>query len=87
MEEYGSNLSIVITAGGTLSRQAVTASAGAAPFGHAFTPNDTLVVSEAADSAVSSYRFVDNSRFDAPRVVTPALVNGQGAACWIALFA
>jgi 6-phosphogluconolactonase (cycloisomerase 2 family) len=41
-------------------------------------------VSEAATSSVSSYRFVDNSRFDAPRLVTSALGNGQGAACWIA---
>jgi 6-phosphogluconolactonase (cycloisomerase 2 family) len=84
--ERGTNrlTSYSITASGTLSRQAVTASPGAAPFGHAFTPNDTLVVSEAAASSVSSFRFVDNSRFDAPRVVTPALGNGQGAACWIA---
>lgn len=69
---------------GTLSRRAVTTTPGVTPFGHAFTPNDTLVLSEAATSSVSSFRFVDNSRLDAPRVVTAALPNGQGAACWIA---
>lgn len=73
-----------IGANGTLSRRAVTTTPGVTPFGHAYSNNDTLIVSEAATSSVSSYRFVDNSRFDAPRVVTPALGNGQGAACWIA---
>lgn len=73
-----------IGANGSLSRRATTATPGVTPFGHAYSNNDTLIVSEAATSSVSSYRFVDNSRFDAPRVVTPALGNGQGAACWIA---
>ncbi len=73
-----------IAADGTLVRRGVTQTPGVTPFGHAFTPNDTLVLSEAATSSVSSFRFVDNSRIDAPRVVTAALANGQGAACWIA---
>jgi 6-phosphogluconolactonase (cycloisomerase 2 family) len=71
--------------GGTLARRGVTATPGVVPFGFAFTPNDTLVLSEAATSSVSSFRFVDDSRIDAPVVVTPALPNGQGAACWIAV--
>ena len=70
---------------GTLARQAVTASPGATPFGFAFTANDTLLVTEAPGSSVSSYRFVDSSRLDAPRVVTAALPDGQGAACWLAV--
>jgi 6-phosphogluconolactonase (cycloisomerase 2 family) len=70
---------------GTLARQSVVTTPGVTPFGHAFTPNDTLVLSEAATSSVSSFRFVDNTRIDAPRVVTAALGNGQGAACWIAI--
>jgi 6-phosphogluconolactonase (cycloisomerase 2 family) len=74
-----------VLAGGTLARRGVTASPGVTPFGFAFTPNDTLIVSEAVTSSVSSYRFVDDSRIDAPAVVTPALANGQGAACWIAV--
>jgi 6-phosphogluconolactonase (cycloisomerase 2 family) len=73
-----------IAATGTLSRQATTITPGVTPFGHAYSSNDTLIVSEAGTSSVSSFRFVDNSRFDAPRVVTAALGNGQGAACWIA---
>jgi 6-phosphogluconolactonase (cycloisomerase 2 family) len=70
---------------GNLTRMAVTPSSGATPFGFAFTNNDTMIVSEAPGSAVSSYRFVDNSRMDAPRLVTASLPNGQGAACWIAV--
>ena len=69
---------------GTLARRTVTSTPGVTPFGHAFTPNDTLIVSEAATSSVTSYRFGDNAKFDAPRAVTSALGNGQGAACWVA---
>jgi 6-phosphogluconolactonase (cycloisomerase 2 family) len=70
---------------GRLSRPGVTPTPGAVPFGFAFTANDTLVVSEAAGSDVSSFRFVDNSRIDAPRAATSALANGQAAACWVAV--
>ena len=68
---------------GTLAGKTVTPSAGAVPFGFAFTRRDTLVVSEAAGSAVSSYRYADGSA--TPHVVTGSLGNGQGAACWIAV--
>ena len=68
---------------GTFTNKTITASSGAVPFGFAFTKRDTLVVSEAAGSAVSSYRF--NERSATPVLVTPSLANGQGAACWIAV--
>jgi 6-phosphogluconolactonase (cycloisomerase 2 family) len=74
-----------VQADGRLSRQGITPTPGTTPFGFAFTANDTLVVSEAATSSASSYRLVDNSRIDAPRVVTAALANGQAAACWVAV--
>lgn len=75
--------SFLVGADGSLTGKTVTPSAGAVPFGFAFTRRDTLVVSEAAGSAVSSYRFDDRSA--TPRVVTASLGNGQGAACWIAV--
>jgi 6-phosphogluconolactonase len=75
--------SFLVKRDGTLESKTVTASAGAVPFGFAFTRRDTLVVSEAAGSALSSYRF--NDRSATPIVVTPSLANGQGAACWIAV--
>lgn len=68
---------------GSLFARSVTPSSGAVPFGFGFTRRDTLIVSEAAGSSVSSYRFAERS--SVPRVVTPSLANGQGAACWIAV--
>jgi 6-phosphogluconolactonase len=54
------------------------ASAGAAPFGFAFGKHDSLLVTEAAASALTSYQL------DPFTTITPSLVNGQGAACWAA---
>ena len=75
--------SFLVRRDGSLTQKTVTASSGATPFGFAFTQRDTLVVSEAPASTVSSYRFNDNS--PVPRVVTASLPNTQGAACWIAV--
>ena len=55
----------------------ITPSAGPVPFGYAFSPRGDLIVSEAGNSTVSSYR---NGR-----VTTAALPVGQGAACWVAV--
>jgi 6-phosphogluconolactonase len=54
------------------------ASAGAAPFGFAFGKDDSLLVTEAAASALSSYQL------DPFTTITASLPNGQGAACWAA---
>ena len=62
---------------GRVGAPAVTPSAGAVPFGFAFSPRGDMVVSEAGASTVSSYR---NGR-----VSTAALAVGQGAACWVAI--
>ncbi len=55
-------------------------SAGATPFGFAFDRHNHAVVSEASGS-VSSYQ-VDGNAFT---VISPAVVNTQVAACWIAI--
>ena len=55
-------------------------SAGATPFGFAFDRHNHAVVSEASGS-VSSY-LVDGNGFS---VISPAVVNTQVAACWIAI--
>jgi 6-phosphogluconolactonase len=54
------------------------ASAGAAPFGFSFGKHDSLNVTEAGASALTSYALTPF----AP--ITASLVNGQGAACWAA---
>jgi 6-phosphogluconolactonase len=55
-------------------------SAGATPFGFAFDRHGHAIVSEASGS-VSSYS-IDNGEFN---VISPAVVNTQVAACWIAI--
>jgi 6-phosphogluconolactonase len=55
-------------------------SAGATPFGFAFDRHGHAIVSEASGS-VSSYQ-IDNGEFN---VISPAIVNTQVAACWIAI--
>lgn len=74
---------------GSLGTRVVTASAGATPFGFAFTKRNQLVVSEAAGGAtdastVSSYRF-DARAPVAPVLVSRAVPTTQTAACWVAV--
>lgn len=71
---------------GSLGTATVNDSAGVSPFGMAFAPNGTLLVTEAAAvvlgaASVSSYH-LDGTRLVA---VTPALANGQTAACWVSI--
>jgi len=75
--------SYLVRSDGRLTQKTVTASAGAVPFGFAFTKRDVLVVSEAAGSGASSYRFNDRSAL--PVTVTASLANTQAAACWVAV--
>ncbi len=65
---------------GAASAPVTHPSAGATPFGFAFDRHNHAVVSEASGS-VSSYQ-VDANAFS---VISPAVVNGQVAACWIAI--
>ncbi len=69
---------------GTLDTRTITPSAGAVPFGFAITKKNVVVVSEAAGSSASSYRIGERNE-PALQLVSPAVVNGQGAACWIAV--
>jgi 6-phosphogluconolactonase (cycloisomerase 2 family) len=60
----------------------VTPSSGPVPFGFAFDPAGTAVVSEAANSTASSYRLADEGGLDLISASVPTL---QGAACWVAI--
>jgi 6-phosphogluconolactonase (cycloisomerase 2 family) len=62
---------------GRLGAPTITASSGPVPFGFAFSPRGDMIVSEAGQSTVSSYRN--------ERVVTASLPVGQGAACWVTI--
>jgi len=54
-------------------------SPGTTPFGFAFAPNGTLVVSEAATGSASSYRVQGMGSI---ALLDPAVPNFQAAACW-----
>ncbi len=69
---------------GTASGPAVFASAGATPFGFAFTRRDDVIVSEAQGgqpgaSSASSYRLDDASL----GLTSASVPDGQSAACWL----
>lgn len=82
--EKGANniVTFSIDAHGRPSPRNVQASSGAAPYGFAFDPAGHLLVSEAAVSAVSSYAVSASGDLSA---ISPSVVNGQGAACWLTL--
>lgn len=69
---------------GAIGTPIVTASAGAVPFGFAFDQRNNLYVSEAAASALSSYRFAESAP-DRPVVTTASVLTTQAAACWVAV--
>jgi 6-phosphogluconolactonase (cycloisomerase 2 family) len=79
--EKNTNLLDVYTVGrdGVASAPTTHVSNGATPFGFAFTPQGTLVVSDASDGALSSYRLAgaDLLDLDGPVATT------ETAACWV----
>lgn len=77
-----------VDADGSLRPPQFTVSPGMTPFGFAFNGRNRLVVTEAVGGApgastMSSYRF-DNLSPATPIVVSPAVADFQGAACWVA---
>lgn len=60
----------------------VTPSNGSTPYGFAFSPTGTLVVSDAAIGALSSYSAARNG---ALTVVSGSVPDGQAAPCWVAI--
>jgi 6-phosphogluconolactonase len=60
----------------------VTPSSGPVPFGFAFDPRGTAIVSEASNSTVSSYRLAAGGGL---QLITASAQTLQGAACWVAV--
>ncbi len=60
----------------------VTRSNGSTPYGFAFDPQGTLIVSDAAIGALSSYSVARNGEL---RVVSGSVPDGQAAPCWVAV--
>ncbi len=82
--EKNTNLidTFTINSNGTANGPMTHASSGVVPFGFAFAGRNTLVVSEAANSAASSYRETDSGEL---HVISGSVLNGQVAACWAAV--
>lgn len=69
---------------GTLGAALETASNGAVPFGFSFDKRANLLVTEAAGSALSSYR-LDEDTGGMPLSISASVKDMQTAACWIAI--
>ena len=67
---------------GKISGPDVQNSAGQTPFGFAFSPRGQLVVSEATQSTLSSYRLVHDGDL---RLISGQIPDHQAAACWVAI--
>jgi 6-phosphogluconolactonase len=82
--EKGSNLIDTYTVDDGLARgPVVNASSGPAPYGFGFGRHNVLVVSEAANSAASSYK-VSNKGL---QVISASVIDTQAAACWLVVTA
>ncbi len=67
---------------GVATGPATHPSHGAVPFGFAFAQHGTLVVSEAAVSAASSYHVSGEGVL---KLISGSVLNNQVAACWVAI--
>lgn len=74
-------VSYALAADGSAGAPLVTASAGITPFGFAFDRRNRLMVSEASQSTLSTYRFNGST----PVVISAAVPTTQAAACWAAV--
>lgn len=78
--EKGTNLidTFTVNESGVAQPGVSIPSNGGTPFGFVFVHDDVAVVSDAADSALTSYKVHDGT----VDLVSPALANGGKAACW-----
>jgi 6-phosphogluconolactonase (cycloisomerase 2 family) len=81
--EKGTNLidTFVVNENGVAQPGVSVPSSGGTPFGFVFGHDDVAIVSDAADSALTSYKVLDSGEVD---LISPALTNGGKAACWAA---
>ena len=82
--EKGTNLidTFVVNENGVAQPGVSVPSSGGTPFGFVFGHDDIAIVSDAANSALTSYKVLDSGAIS---LVTPALSNGGKAACWAAV--
>jgi 6-phosphogluconolactonase len=71
-----------VNARGIAQPPVTTASNGSTPYGFAFAPDGTAVVSDAGPGALSSYTVAANGQLS---VVSGSVADGQLAPCWVAI--
>jgi len=69
-----------VASDGSLTNAKVTAAQGVEPFGAAFTPSGSLLVSEAGSGAVSSYEINSDNSLG---VITSKSPSSGAATCWV----
>jgi 6-phosphogluconolactonase len=67
---------------GLLTAVTTAGSSGPGPFGFTFARDGFLIVTEAASASVSSYELTSTNTL---AVISPSVMNGQAASCWISL--
>jgi 6-phosphogluconolactonase len=78
-------VSYSVRGNGTLATSAaMTTTPGNVPFGFSITRRNVLVVSEAGTSSASSFRIGERNE-PALTIISPAVANGEAAACWVAV--
>jgi 6-phosphogluconolactonase (cycloisomerase 2 family) len=84
VSEKGSNLiDTYAVENGVAHGPVVNKSAGPAPYGFGFTPHGALVISEAANSAASTYKVGDKGL----KTISASVLDTQAAACWLVVSA
>jgi 6-phosphogluconolactonase (cycloisomerase 2 family) len=82
-EKNTSNIDLFPIVSGIPGAPVSVPSSGPTPFGLTFGMNQTLIVSEAANSTVSSYQIENSTIGPTLRTITGSLADSGGAACWI----
>jgi len=67
---------------GLVTNTTTQPSAGMVPFGFAFTRGQVVIVTEAANASVSTYRLTGDDMLEP---ISTSVQNGQMATCWIAI--
>ena len=82
-EKGSNNIDVYNVRDGLATGPIVVTSSGLAPYGFGFTPRGIAVVSEAANSAASSYNVTRSGL----NVISASIIDTQAAACWLVVSA
>jgi 6-phosphogluconolactonase (cycloisomerase 2 family) len=82
-EKNTNKIDLFPLAAGSIGTPSSVPSNGPTPFGFTFGLDQTLIVSEAANSTISSYRIQNSATGPTLRTITGSLADSGAAVCWI----